>query len=105
MHIFCNTCTHIVTVLCSSVIADFNPFHAGYLFNSFLPNFFTPPGVLCYTLRSKFVIDGLSGCASDHGHDTLWGYAICTAMFMEVRVMIAWCYGVKMCFVGVTFWG
>ena len=26
---------------------------------------------------------------------TLWGYVICTAVFSEVRVRVAWCYGFK----------
>ena len=31
------------------------------------------------------------------------GYTICTAMFSEVRVRVAWCYGVKKGCVGLTF--
>ena len=31
-----------------------------------------------------------------HAPCTLWGYAICTAMFMGVRIGVAWFYRVKL---------
>ena len=42
-------------------------------------------------------------CPSGQTSSTLWGHGICTAVFSEVRVRVAWCYVIKIALVGLTF--